>query len=154
MLDLSSPLQDKEDSDDGDPTQPLVPSQEQADDIHLIATDSAELQEILVKIQHIGKLHAGFDFQLRKTKQMEVRDTIKAGKTTLPDVLALEHKHARLLCGLPMGERSVHTHTRYCKKRMLENQNYSVLEKQFWTANKNLKRNKCLEKPDFRPKII
>ena len=207
--------EEKEDSDDGDPTQPLVPSQEQADDIHLIATDSAELQEILVKIQHIGKLHAGFDFQLRKTKQMEVRDTIKAGKTTLPDVLALEHKHACLLCGLPMGERSVHTHTRYCKKRkrkavaqwvndddddaewefeavleilgppqgpgvrfvrmkwkgwsdlgtgdgtadfywerradMLENQNYSVLEKQFWAANKNLKRHKCLEKTRYAP---
>ena len=36
--------EDREDSDDGDPTtQPLVPSQEQADDIHLIATDCTEL---------------------------------------------------------------------------------------------------------------
>eukprot|EP01048_Picozoa_sp_COSAG05_P001488 COSAG05_NODE_50_length_24118_cov_89.534036_4_plen_120_part_00 len=70
-----------------------------------------------MQLQHIGKTQAGFDFQLRKTKQMVPQPTVRVGRTTLADVLALDHSHACLRCGLPMGERSMHTHARYCKAR-------------------------------------
>ena len=104
-----------EDSDDGDPAQPMVPSQEQADDVHFLASDAAELQQTVVNVAAVGREKAGFKFQMSKTKQMVCRKTIRVGAPQLVDALQLPHKQQCKLCGLPLGQISMRQHMKFCK---------------------------------------